>query len=65
MGKNKTVAILLSLFLGGLGIDRFYLGYTGSGILKLLTLGGLGVWALIDLIRIIVGNLKPKDGDYE
>ena len=65
MGKNKTVAILLSLFLGGLGIDRFYLGYTGLGILKLLTLGGLGVWALIDFIRIIVGNLKPKDGDYE
>ena len=65
MGKNKTVAILLSLFLGGLGVDRFYLGYTGLGILKLLTLGGLGVWALIDLVRIITGNLKPKDGNYE
>lgn len=65
MGKNKTVAIILSLFLGGLGVDRFYLGYTGLGIVKLLTLGGLGVWALIDLIRIITGNLKPKDGNYE
>ena len=64
-GKNKTVAIILSLFLGGLGIDRFYLGYTGLGVLKLLTLGGLGVWALIDLIRIIIGSLKPKDGNYE
>ena len=65
MGKNKTVAIILSLFLGGLGVDRFYLGYTGLGVLKLLTLGGLGVWALIDLIRIITGSLKPKDGNYE
>jgi len=65
MGKNKTVAIILSLFLGALGVDRFYLGYTGLGVLKLLTLGGLGVWALIDLIRIITGNLKPKDGNYE
>lgn len=65
MGNNKVVAIILSLFLGGLGIDRFYLGYIGTGILKLITFGGLGVWALIDLIRIIVGSLKPKDGEYE
>lgn len=65
MGNNKVVAILLSLFLGGLGIDRFYLGYIGTGVLKLITFGGLGIWALIDLIRIIIGNLKPKDGEYE
>jgi TM2 domain-containing membrane protein YozV len=60
--KNKTVATLLSFFLGGLGIDRFYLGYTGMGILKLLTGGGLGILWLIDFVRLLTGKLKPADG---
>lgn len=60
--KNRLTAILLSLFVGNLGIDRFYLGYTGTGIVKLLTLGGLGIWGLIDLIRICAGSLRPADG---
>jgi len=62
--KNKTTAIILSFFLGGLGVDRFYLGYVGTGILKLITGGGLGIWWLIDLIRIITGSLKPKGGNW-
>lgn len=62
--KNKTTAALLSFFLGGLGIDRFYLGYTGLGLLKLLTGGVFGIMWLIDFIRIVIGNLKPKDGEY-
>lgn len=62
--KNKTTAIILSLLLGGLGVDRFYLGYTGLGVLKLLTGGVFGIMWLIDLILIISGNLKPKDSDY-
>ena len=62
--KNKTTAILLSFFLGGLGIDRFYLGYTDMSILKLLTGGLLGILWLIDLIRIVVGSLKPKNGSW-
>lgn len=60
--KNKLTAILLSIFVGGLGIDRFYLGYTGLGIVKLLTLGGFGIWALIDLIMLCAGSLRPADG---
>jgi TM2 domain-containing membrane protein YozV len=61
--RTYVVAVLLSFFLGCLGVDRFYLGYTGLGILKLLTLGGLGVWALIDFILIAVGKLKDADGN--
>jgi TM2 domain-containing membrane protein YozV len=45
-----------------LGIDRFYLGYTGLGVLKLITFGGCGIWALIDLIRIATGDLKDANG---
>jgi TM2 domain-containing membrane protein YozV len=64
-GKSQLTALLLCLFIGILGIHRFYLGYTWQGVVQLLTLGGFGVWAFIDLIRIIIGDLKPKDGEYE
>ena len=60
--KEWLTALLISLFVGTLGIDRFYLGYTGLGILKLITLGGCGIWALIDLIRIATGSLKDANG---
>jgi TM2 domain-containing membrane protein YozV len=63
-GKSWIAALLLSFFLGVLGIHRFYLGYTGIGILMLLTGGVFGILALIDFIRIIVRSLKPKNGDY-
>ena len=64
-GKSQLVALLLCVLIGGLGIHRFYLGYTWQGIVQLLTAGGCGIWALIDLIRIITGDLKPKDGEYD
>ncbi|MCX6804707.1 MAG: Ltp family lipoprotein [Patescibacteria group bacterium] len=59
--KDFMAAAMLSLFLGWFGIDRFYLGYVGSGILKLITFGGCGLWYLIDLILILTGSLKSVD----
>ena len=64
-GKSQLTAAILALFLGTIGVHRFYLGYTWQGIVQILTLGGLGIWALIDCIRIFTGDLQPKDGEYE
>ncbi len=63
-GKSQLIALLLAVFIWPLAIHRFYLGYTGIAIAQILTLGGCGIWALIDIIRIVTGDLKPKDGDY-
>ncbi len=63
--KSQLVALLLAIFIGGLGIHRFYLGYTWQGVVQLLTGGGCGIWTLIDIIRIAIGSLQPKDGKYD
>jgi len=60
--KSWLATLLLSIFLGELGIDRFYLGKVGTGILKLLTLGGFGIWWLIDVILVIAGAMRDKRG---
>lgn len=60
--KSRTVALILCLLLGGLGIHRFYVGKIGTGILMIVTLGGLGIWVLIDLIMIIVGSFRDIEG---
>ena len=52
--KSWIAALLFSILLGGIAVDRFYLGYVGTGILKLITFGGFGIWWLIDLILIAV-----------
>lgn len=60
--KDFTTAILLAFFLGVFGIDRFYLGHIGLGVIKLLTLGGCGIWALVDLILIAARKVNDSTG---
>lgn len=60
--KNKIVALLLCLFLGGIGIHRFYVGKIGTGILWLVTGGCFGIGALIDFIMILCGSFKDNTG---
>ena len=61
--KSYITALLLSFFLGSLGIDRFYLGQTGLGIGKLLTFGGCGIWSLIDFILIAMRKVTDSQGN--
>ncbi len=60
--KNFVAALLLCLLLGFVGVHRFYVGKIGTGILQLITFGGLGIWALIDLIMIAIGKFSDKSG---
>ena len=61
--KSWLVTLLLCFFVGYIGIHRFYTGYTLFGVIQLCTLGGCGVWALIDLILIICGSYKDVNGN--
>lgn len=60
--KSKTTLILLSFFLGGFGIHRYYVGKIGTGILMTLTLGGLGIWTLIDFVYAVCGKFTDSEG---
>ena len=60
--KDPTVSVVLSVLVGGLGVDRFYIGDTGLGVLKLITGGGLGIWWLVDLFII---SDKTKENNKE
>ena len=61
--KDWLTTLLLCIFLGGLGVHRFYTKHTGIGIAQILTLGGCGIWTLIDLIMIVTGSFKDADGN--
>ena len=61
--KDWLVTLLLCIFFGGIGVHRFYAGKIGTGILQLITLGGCGIWTLVDLIMIIIGKFTDKDGN--
>lgn len=61
--KSKTVALALSILIGELGVDRFYLGKIGTGLLKLVTIGGLGIWWVIDIVLIVSGKMTDSKGN--
>lgn len=60
--KSFVAALLLCFFLGGFGIHRFYVGKIGTGILQIITFGGLGIWVLIDFIMIVISKFTDSEG---
>ncbi|MDE0557759.1 MAG: TM2 domain-containing protein [Candidatus Poseidoniaceae archaeon] len=60
--KDWIITLVLAIVVGTIGIDRFYTGSILLGVLKLLTVGGLGIWWIIDLILLVTGNYKDGDG---
>lgn len=60
--RNRWIALALSVLVGHFGVDRFYLGKIGTGLLKLLTFGGLGIWWIVDMVLIATGDMTDAEG---
>ena len=58
-----TTLLILSILLGGLGVDHFYTGKIGTGVLKLITIGGCGIWAIYDIIMVATQKFTDGDGN--
>ena len=61
--RHFLAVFFLSFIWGTFGIDRFYLGKTWTGILKLITFGGFGIWVIVDLVLIMSGSMRDKQGN--
>ncbi|XP_042885936.1 TM2 domain-containing protein CG11103-like [Penaeus japonicus] len=61
-GHYFVTTLIYSVLLGFLGMDRFCLGQTGTAVGKLLTMGGVGIWWIVDIVLLITGSLTPEDG---
>ncbi len=61
--RDWLVTLLLAIFVGTIGIHRFYAGKIGTGILMILTAGGCGIWTLIDVIMIAMGKFEDAEGN--
>jgi TM2 domain-containing membrane protein YozV len=61
--KKLLPAVILCTAFGVFGAHRFYAGKKATGVLQLLTLGGLGIWTTVDFIRLVIGNFRDADGN--
>jgi TM2 domain-containing membrane protein YozV len=61
--KGFVPTLLLCFFVGFMGVHRFYVGKIGTGLLQLVTFGGLGIWTMVDFVMIVVGSFTDKDGN--
>lgn len=60
--KKRSVALLLCVLYGWLGLHRFYVGKAGTALLMMLTIGGFGIWYIIDLVWLVSGTFEDSEG---